>query len=139
VRFLTQATFGASTNDIASVQSLGYAGWLANQFSLPATHALTNVLAHPYSDPTDFYQSPLWFNTWWQNSITAPDQLRQRVAFALSEFFCHLGKQRARQQRRRAFVLLRHAARQCVREFPHVAESRDAASRDGLVFEHAGQ
>ena len=87
VRFLTQATFGASTNDIASVQSLGYAGWLANQFSLPATHALTNVLAHPYSDPTDFYQSPLWFNTWWQNSITAPDQLRQRVAFALSEIF----------------------------------------------------
>jgi uncharacterized protein (DUF1800 family) len=87
VRFLTQATFGASSNDIAAVQSLGYAGWLANQFSLPATHTLSNVLAHPYSDPTDLYQSPLWFNTWWQNSITAPDQLRQRVAFALSEIF----------------------------------------------------
>src|SRR4029077_19785345 len=27
----------------------------------------------------------LVFNTWWQESITAPDQLRQRVAFALSE------------------------------------------------------
>ncbi len=25
------------------------------------------------------------FNTWWQQSVTAPDQLRQRVAFALSE------------------------------------------------------
>jgi uncharacterized protein (DUF1800 family) len=87
VRFLAQATFGASSNDIATVQSLGYSGWLANQFSLPATHALTNVLAHPYSDPTDLYQSPIWFNTWWQNSITAPDQLRQRVAFALSEIF----------------------------------------------------
>jgi uncharacterized protein (DUF1800 family) len=86
-RFLTQATFGATSNDIAAVQSLGYAGWLANQFSIPATHALTNVLAHPYSDPTDLYQSPLWFNTWWQNSITAPDELRQRVAFALSEIF----------------------------------------------------
>jgi hypothetical protein len=33
------------------------------------------------------YQSPLWFNSWWQNSVTAPDQLRQRVAFALSEIF----------------------------------------------------
>jgi uncharacterized protein (DUF1800 family) len=87
VRFLTQATFGASSNDIAAVQSLGYAGWLANQFSIPATHGLTNVQAHPYSDPTDLYQSPLWFNTWWQNSVTAPDQLRQRVAFALSEIF----------------------------------------------------
>jgi hypothetical protein len=87
VRFLTQATFGASSNDIASVQSLGYSNWLSYQFSLPATHALTNVLAHPYSDPTDLYQSTIWFNTWWQQSITAPDQLRQRVAFALSEIF----------------------------------------------------
>jgi len=87
VRFLNQATFGATSNDIALVQSLGYAGWISNQFSLPTTHALPNVVAHPYSDPTDLYQSPLWFNTWWQNSITAPDQLRQRVAFALSEIF----------------------------------------------------
>jgi hypothetical protein len=86
-RFLTQATFGPGSNDIAAVQALGYAGWINNQFSLPATHALPNVLANPYSDPTDLYQSPLWFNTWWQNSITAPDQLRQRVAFALSEIF----------------------------------------------------
>ncbi len=87
VRFLSQATFGASSNDIATVQALGYAGWIANQFSLPATHTLPNVLANPYSDPTDLYQSPLWFNSWWQNSITAPDELRQRVAFALSEIF----------------------------------------------------
>ncbi len=86
-RFLNQATFGASSNDIVAVQSLGYAGWLANQFTIPPTHGLTNVLANPYSDPTDPYQSASWFNTWWQQSITAPDQLRQRVAFALSEIF----------------------------------------------------
>jgi Protein of unknown function (DUF1800)/PA14 domain len=87
VRFLTQASFGVNSNDIASVQALGYAGWISNQFLIPPTHALTNVWAHPYSDPTDLYQSPDWFNSWWQNSITAPDQLRQRVAFALSEIF----------------------------------------------------
>jgi hypothetical protein len=86
-RFLAQATFGASSNDIAAVQALGYAGWISNQFTLPPTHALPNVLANPFSDPTDLYQSPLWFNTWWMNSVTAPDQLRQRVAFALSEIF----------------------------------------------------
>ena len=86
-RFLRQATFGASSNDIAKVKSLGYAGWIADQFALPPTRALTNVLANANSDPTDPYQSPLWFNAWWQNSITAPDQLRQRVAFALSEIF----------------------------------------------------
>jgi uncharacterized protein (DUF1800 family) len=87
VRFLTQATFGVSSNDIATVQALGYAGWITNQFSIPATHALPIVESHPYSDPTDLYQSTDWFDAWWQNSITAPDQLRQRVAFALSEIF----------------------------------------------------
>lgn len=87
VRFLTQATFGVNSNDIAAVQSLGYAGWINHQLLIPPTHALTNVLAHPYSDPTDLYQSPDWFNSWWQNSVSAPDQLRQRLAFALSEIF----------------------------------------------------
>ncbi len=84
-RFLTQATFGASSNDIAAVQSLGYAGWINNQIGLPATHHLPVVLAHVSPDPTDPYPSADWFNTWWQQSLTAPDQLRQRVAFALSE------------------------------------------------------
>jgi hypothetical protein len=86
-RFLTQTTFGASSNDIAAVQALGYSRWLVDQFALPVTHALSNVLANPNSDPTDMYQSPTWFSTWWKQSITAPDQLRQRVAFALSEIF----------------------------------------------------
>ncbi len=84
-RFLTQATFGPSTNDIATVQALGYAGWIINQFSLPVTYTLPVVLTNASADPTDPYPSSDWFNTWWQNSITAPDQLRQRVAFALSE------------------------------------------------------
>jgi hypothetical protein len=85
VRFLTQATFGASSNDIAAVQALGYAGWISNQFNLPATHHLPVVLTNASADPTTPYPSSDWFNAWWQNSITAPDQLRQRVAFALSE------------------------------------------------------
>ncbi len=84
VRFLTQATFGASSNDIVSVQSLGYAGWINNQFSLPVTHALPTVIANR-ADPATPFPSSVWFNTWWRNSVTAPDQLRQRVAFALSE------------------------------------------------------
>ncbi|MFZ0826477.1 MAG: DUF1800 family protein [Verrucomicrobiia bacterium] len=84
-RFLTQATFGPSSNDIATVQSLGYAGWINYQLGLPATHHLPVVLANASADPTDPYPSTDWFNTWWQQSVTAPDQLRQRVALALSE------------------------------------------------------
>jgi len=85
VRFLTQATFGPTPGDIAAVESLGYDGWLNYQFSLPASHHLPLVLTNVNSDPTKPYPSTLTYNTWWQQSITAPDQLRQRVAFALSE------------------------------------------------------
>ena len=85
VRFLTQTTFGASSNDIATVQSVGYSNWIGNEILIPATHHLPVVLANASADPTDPYPSTDWFNAWWQNSVTAPDQLRQRVAFALSE------------------------------------------------------
>jgi uncharacterized protein (DUF1800 family) len=84
-RFLIQASFGPSSNDVASVQALGYQGWIDNQFSLPATHHLPLVLANVSPDPTTPYLSTLLYNTWWEQSVTAPDQLRQRVAFALSE------------------------------------------------------
>ena len=84
-RFLIQATFGPSPSDIASVQSLGYDSWINNQFALPVSHHLPNVFATVNSDPTTPYPSSLTFNTWWKQSVTAPDQLRQRVAFALSE------------------------------------------------------
>ena len=85
VRFLTQATFGASLAEIASVRAIGYDAWITNQFSLPVTHALPTAVTNKSADPNNVWPSSDWFNTWWQNSVTAPDQLRQRVAFALSE------------------------------------------------------
>src|SRR6185503_9027653 len=42
-RFLTQATFGPSPADIASVQALGYRNWISSQFALPVTHHLPIV------------------------------------------------------------------------------------------------
>jgi hypothetical protein len=84
-RFLTQTTFGPSPAAIASVQSLGYTGWLSNQFSLPTNHFLPLLLANGNIDPQFPYVGNLLFNTWWQQSVTAQDQLRQRLAFALSE------------------------------------------------------
>jgi uncharacterized protein (DUF1800 family) len=86
-RFLAQATFGASSNDIAAVQSLGYSNWINNQFALPVSYHLPVVETNANPDPTAPFQSYLTFNAWWQQSVTAPDQLRQRVAFALSEIF----------------------------------------------------
>jgi uncharacterized protein (DUF1800 family) len=85
VRFLTQATFGASPSDISLVRSIGYTNWINAQMALPVTHHLGMVQTNRNPDPSNPFQSYVWFNTWWQNAVTAPDQLRQRVAFALSE------------------------------------------------------
>ncbi len=84
-RFLNQATFGASPADVAYVKANGYAAWLDYQYTLSPSRLVPEVLANVNSDPTNLYPSTLTFNAWWRKSITAPDQLRQRVAFALSE------------------------------------------------------
>ena len=83
-RFLTQATFGPTDADIARVQSIGYAAWIDEQFALPATPHLPYVQANftpgPNTANFNFMQ-----DSFWQQAIPAPDQLRQRVKFALSE------------------------------------------------------
>ena len=84
-RFLSQATFGPSPADMASVKSIGYRPWLENQFNTAATHHVPYILANLSNDPQNPYSSPLIFNSWWQKAVTAPDQFRQRAAFALSE------------------------------------------------------
>jgi len=84
-RFLTQATFGPSPTDITNVTTNGYRNWIETQFGLPATRNVPYILSNLSSDPQNPYNSSLFFNSWWKNSVTAPDQLRQRVAFALSE------------------------------------------------------
>lgn len=84
-RFLNQATFGASPAEIKAVRALGYPAWIEKQFKQKIGGHLTNVFASANPDPNDTYPATLTFNTWWKQSITAPDQLRQRVAFALSQ------------------------------------------------------
>jgi Protein of unknown function (DUF1800)/PA14 domain/CHRD domain/Bacterial TSP3 repeat/Putative Ig domain len=84
-RFLQQATFGSSPADIKAVKTSGYSGWITKQYSLPVTGHLPVVLASLKANPTKSPSGILTFNTWWKQSVTAPDQLRQRVAFSLSE------------------------------------------------------
>jgi len=87
-RFLQQATFGANAEEIASLQSRpSFEAWINDQFSKPIGQHLPYVeqfrnVANPNSVT---YSGNLTFNSWWKNSIQSEDQLRQRVAFALSE------------------------------------------------------
>ena len=84
-RFLIQSTFGPSPSDIADVIAMGYEAWIDNQFTIPPSLHLPIVQSKRSPDPTTPWPGNLTFNTWWQQSVTAPDQLRQRLAFALSE------------------------------------------------------
>lgn len=82
-RFLTMATFGPTPAAIAELRQLGYHGWIAKQLALPATPMRPYVesLDKAVKNPGQNDRMEAWFN----NAITAPDQLRQRVAWALSQ------------------------------------------------------
>jgi uncharacterized protein (DUF1800 family) len=84
-RFLNQAAFGASPADLAAVESEGYSTWINNQMAIPSTHTLPLVNAYAALTPSNPYTSSVFQDAWWNATINGPDQLRQRVALALSE------------------------------------------------------
>ena len=87
-RFLSQATFGYNAADIAAVQAAAsYDAWIDAQIALPALDTYTDVYQkRNVTDPNSpTYNGDYMFNSWWKTSISAQGQLRQRVAFALSE------------------------------------------------------
>jgi uncharacterized protein (DUF1800 family) len=71
--FLEQATFGPTPADVALVESIGKAAWLDQQFQQPET---------PIADNSD---GNIIRNQLFLNMANAPDQLRQRMIFALSQ------------------------------------------------------
>lgn len=89
-RLLIQATFGPVRSEIATVQSQGINGWLTAQLALPFTSHRTATVSdfRLFGGQSNGQMSPNNRQAaWWKLSLTAPDQLRQRVAFALSEIF----------------------------------------------------
>ena len=87
-RLLTQATFGPTPSLLAHVQVVGFPGFFTEQFNIPQTLTLPRVDAAIAALPPDSGASNSMFQeAWWNTIVTAPDQLRQRVAFALSEIF----------------------------------------------------
>lgn len=94
VRFLSQATFGPTDALIAKVQNEGFDAFLNEQFAAPMSSHLAHVqatvaaLPSPSPSPSATPNEPTLQHTrdaWWTHAIAGPDQLRQRVAFALHE------------------------------------------------------
>lgn len=87
-RFLMQATFGPTPDTVARVSDIGYANWIDEQFDLhlQTTHLdMVNLTSSTLAMDAPHSNDILY--TWWTHALTDPAQLRQRVAFALSEIF----------------------------------------------------
>ena len=85
-RFLNQSTFGPTSALLTQVQKNGFNTFLTQQFATPATPTLLRVDQAVAALPAGTDASnPQFQEAWWYTVVNAPDQLRQRVAFALSE------------------------------------------------------
>ncbi len=92
-RFLNQSTFGASESEAAALRALGdssnaYGRWIDQQIAITPSLHLPAVLTAYDLLPAGTAAGSIHndrIELWLRNAVTAPDQLRQRVAFALSE------------------------------------------------------
>ena len=84
-RFLDQATWGPTPDSIAQVQSMGFTNWLAAQFALNTSDLPDQPILNSAGKSNNNIQpvQAAFFN----NAVTGQDQLRQRVAFILSQIW----------------------------------------------------
>ncbi len=83
-RFLNQASFGATPAAAAEVKTLGFEAWIDRQMALPPSLQLPYLRSLPRPQFL-FELQPDRIDIWFRNAVLGEDQLRQRVAFALSE------------------------------------------------------
>ena len=103
-RLLEQGTFGPTPSEVARVAALGFDGYLKEQTAVPATgysglsfvpHTPAVACTYDPAAPTsaaslcarDNYSLFQVQRQFFENAIGGSDQLRQRVAFALSQIF----------------------------------------------------
>jgi len=83
-RFLAQATYGpASLAEISALQTQRFDGWLNQQLALPVTSHLAYLDAAATAG--EEISSNQVNESIWKQAVQGNDQLRQRVALALSE------------------------------------------------------
>lgn len=90
-RFLQQAQFDSNEADIAALKSKGYAAWLDEQMALPSSGNAwdwLNSRGYGVIDIRNFAQSEYVIDYMiWNQIVRSPDQVRRRIAVALTEYF----------------------------------------------------
>src|SRR5579862_9751941 len=84
-RFLDQASWGPTPASIAEFQQLGITGWLNAQFALNTSDIPDQPILNSGGQANNNV-APVQA-AFFQNTLTGKDQLRQRVAFILSQIW----------------------------------------------------
>ena len=89
-RFLTQATFGPKAAQIIELTGTSASDWIVNQFNQPASFHLPLIehyqrFEQGSDDMINVLGGTSTTLSFWVNAIAGEDQLRQRMAFALSQ------------------------------------------------------
>jgi uncharacterized protein (DUF1800 family) len=84
-RFLDQATWGPTPASIAQVQAMGFTAWLQSQYSLN-TSDLPDQTILDSAGKSNNNLAPVQA-AFFQDAVANPDQLRQRMAFILSQIW----------------------------------------------------
>jgi hypothetical protein len=103
VRFLEQATWGPTNAELARVRAMGFRAYLDDQFAAPVSSYPTMTLMPVDGDQgcqgqnlhdclRDIYTMYPLQNRFYKNAFYKPDQLRQRVAFALHQILTVSGQ-----------------------------------------------
>ncbi|MEC5385192.1 DUF1800 domain-containing protein [Uliginosibacterium sp. H3] len=82
-RLLVQASFGPTQATIDGMTGNTAETWIAREFEKPQASALEYVDQFAPTTPT---QNMFW-ESFWKGAISGQDQLRQRMAYALSQIF----------------------------------------------------
>ncbi|AVP95845.1 hypothetical protein C7S18_00920 [Ahniella affigens] len=83
-RFLTQATFGPTPSAVSSLRSQGFQSWFDQQRLAPITSSRAYLDALTTAGVTGLGQNQR-VDRWFHTAAFGNDQLRQRMAFALSQ------------------------------------------------------
>ncbi len=98
-RFLAHATMGYTIDDVQALTAIGIESWIDSQMALSASNYTVPTvdlifalleqcnqnLGEEICETVFIPNAGMWRVTWWDHVMKGEDQLRQRVALALSE------------------------------------------------------
>ncbi len=86
-RFLSQSTLGYDHSMISEVSELGIEEWMNHQFRTTSESYFNHFTHNIRRGQTRIKYFEDFHRTWWHNTLSGNEYLRERVAFALSQIF----------------------------------------------------